>query len=97
MFVKAETWFYEKETYMAIVAVPKDTATVVSSGTANDLAICNAGSGIMALNTTDPSTAGALVYLGPKDTVVMSAGSAWAAAQWVAYTKIGGQVSVVEV
>ncbi len=82
---------------MALVAVPKKTATVVSAGTANDLAISNGGSGIIALNTTDPSTAGALVYLGPKDTVVMSAGSAWAAAQWVAWTEVGGQVTVVEV
>ncbi len=69
----------------------------MSAGTANDLAISNGGSGIIALNTTDPSTAGALVYLGPKDTVVMSAGSAWAAAQWVAWTEVGGQVTVVEV
>ncbi len=82
---------------MALVAVPKKSATVVSAGTANDLAISNGGSGIIALNTTDPSTAGALVYLGPKDTVVMSAGSAWAAAQWVAWTEVGGQVTVVEV
>ncbi len=82
---------------MALVPVPAKTPTVVSSGTANDLAIGNGGSGIIALNTSDPSTAGALVYLGPKDTVVMSAGSAWAAAQWVAYTDIGGQVTVVEV
>ncbi len=82
---------------MALVMVPKKTATVVSAGTANDLAISNGGSGIIALNTTDPSTAGALVYLGPKDTVVMSAGSAWAASQWVAWTEVGGQCTVVEV
>ncbi len=82
---------------MAKILVPAKTATVVSAGTANDLAICNGGSGIMTLNTTDPSTAGALVYLGPKDTVVMSAGSAWAASQWVAYTEVGGQAVIVEV
>ncbi len=82
---------------MAKIAVPAKVATVVSSGTANDLAIGNGGSGIIALNTTDPSTAGALIYLGPKDAVVMSAGSGWAASQWVAWSDVGGQLTVTEV
>jgi len=82
---------------MAKVVVPAGVATVVSAGTANDIIISNGGSGILSLNTTDPSTAGALVYLGPKDSVAMAAGGAWAAAQWVAWTEIGGLAVVVEV
>ncbi len=82
---------------MPKVVIPAKTPTVVSAGTANDIIISNGGSGILSLNTTDPSTAGALVYLGPKDSVAMSAGGAWAAAQWVAWTEIGGLAVVEEV
>ena len=74
---------------MAKVVIPANTATVVSAGTANDLIIANGGGGFLALNTTDPSTAGAAVTLGPFDSVVMSAGGAWAAAQWVGWTGVG--------
>ena len=81
---------------MAKVVVPKSVATVVSAGTVNDLIIHNGGSSSLSLNTTDPSTAGAAVVLGSKDSVVMSAGGAWAAAQWVAWTELGGLAIVTE-
>lgn len=74
---------------MAKVVVPPQTATVISAGTANDLIIANGGGSRMMLNTTDPSTDGAAVTLGPFDSVVMSAGGAWAAAQWVAWSAVG--------
>jgi len=82
---------------MAKVVVPKNVATVVSSGTAADLIIANGGSTPLSLNTTDPSTAGAAIILGNKDSVVMSAGGAWAASQWVAWTEVGGLAVVTEV
>jgi len=81
---------------MAKVVVPAKTATVVSAGTANDLVIGNGGSSPMALNTTDPSTAGALIYLGQKDSIAMGAGGASAAAQWVAWSDLGTVAVVVE-
>jgi len=82
---------------MAKVVVPAGVATVVSAGTANDLIIANGGSTPLSLNTTDPSSAGASIYLGSKDSVVMSAGGAWAASQWVAWTEVGGLAVVTEV
>ena len=81
---------------MAQIVVPAQTATVVSAGTANDLIICNGGSSPMALNLTDPSTAGAAIYLGTKDSVVMAGGSAFAAAQWVAWSNTGTVAVVIE-
>ena len=80
---------------MAKVLVPAKTATVVSAGTALGLVIGNGGSSPMALNVSDPSTAGALIQLGNKDTVSMQAGSAAAASQWVAWSDLG-TVAVVE-
>ena len=82
---------------MAKVVVPKRTATVVSAGTANDIIIANGGSSSLSLNTTDPSTAGAAIILGNDDSVAMSAGGAWAAAQWVAWSELGGVAIVTEV
>jgi len=81
---------------MAIIVVPAKTATVVSAGTANDLIIANGGSSPMALNLTDPSTAGAALYLGNQDSVVMAAGGAFAAAQWVAWSNLGTIAVVIE-
>jgi tartrate dehydratase beta subunit/fumarate hydratase class I family protein len=51
----------------------------------------------MSLNTTDPSTDGAAIYLGNKDSVAFAAGSALAAAQWVAWSDLGTQAVVTEV
>ena len=82
---------------MAKVTVPGKTATIVSAGTANDLIIGNGGSSPMSLNTTDPSTAGAAIYLGNKDSIVFAAGSALAAAQWVAWSDLGTVAVVTEV
>jgi len=82
---------------MAKVVVPPKTATVVSAGTASDLIIANGGSTPLSLNTEDPSTAGAAIILGNKDSIVMSAGSAWAAATWYAWTEVGGLAVTVEV
>lgn len=82
---------------MAKIVVPAGVATVVSSGTANDLIIANGGSTPLSLNTTDPETAGAAIILNNKDSVVMSAGSGWAASQWVAWTEVGGLAVVTEV
>ncbi len=82
---------------MARIAVPAGVPTVVSSGTANDIIIGNDGAQPLELNTTDPSTAGAAVTLAPNDSVAMSAGGAWAAAQWVGYSKSGTIAVVTEV
>jgi hypothetical protein len=81
---------------MAKVVVPAQTATVVSAGTVNDLIVANGGGGRLALNTTDPSADGAAITLGPFDSVVMSAGGAWAAAQWVGWSDIGTTAIVTE-
>jgi hypothetical protein len=81
---------------MAKVTVPRQTATIVSAGTANDLILANGAGGDLALNTTDPSSAGAAITLGRFDSVVMSAGGAWAAAQWVAWSEVGTVVVVTE-
>ena len=70
---------------------------MVSAGTAADLIIANGGSTPLSLNTTDPQVDGAAIVLGNKDSVVMSAGSAWAAAPWVAFTEVGGMAVVTEV
>jgi hypothetical protein len=74
---------------MAKVVIPAQTATQVSAGTANDLIIANGGGSRLMLNTTDPSADGAAVTLGPFDSVVMSAGGAWAAAVWVGWSAVG--------
>jgi hypothetical protein len=74
---------------MAKVVIPAQTATEVSAGTANDLIIANGGGGRLALNTTDPSVAGAAITLGPFDSVAMSAGGAWAASVWVGWSDVG--------
>lgn len=74
---------------MAKVVIPPKTATQVSAGTASDLIIANGGGGLLMLNTTDPSADGAAITLGPFDSVVMSAGGAWAAAIWVGWSEVG--------
>lgn len=79
---------------MAKVTVPKRTATVVSNGTSNDLVIGNNSGSVIALNTTSPGTDGAAITLGAHDSFVMSAGSAWAAATWYAWSEVGGEVVV---
>jgi len=81
---------------MPQIVVPPETATVVSAGTAGDIIIANGGSSPVALNTTDPSTNGAAIYLGTKDSIVMAAGGAFAAAQWVAWSNTGTVVVVTE-
>ena len=82
---------------MAKVIVPAGVPTVVSTGTASDLIIANSGSAPLFLNTTDPSVDGPAVTLATKDTVIMSAGSAFAASQWVGFSAVGTEAVVVEV
>ncbi len=82
---------------MARIVVPPKVSTQISGGTANDLIISNGGSSQLSINTSDPSVAGAAVILGPKDSVVMAAGSAWAAATWFAWTELGGEAISTEV
>lgn len=81
---------------MAKVVVPAKVATVVSAGTALGLIIGNGGSSPMALNITDPSADGTLIYLGNKDSVAFVEGSAAAASQWVAWSNLGTVATVVE-
>jgi hypothetical protein len=82
---------------MAKVTVPAGVPTVVSAGTALDLIIANGGSAPLFLNTTDPTTAGPAITLAHKDSVIMSAGSAFAANQWVGYSGVGTEAVVTEV
>ena len=82
---------------MAKVIIPARTATEVLAGTANDVVIGNNGSAPIALNTTSPGTDGAAITLGPHDSVAFSAGSAFAAATWFAWSETGGSVTVTEV
>jgi hypothetical protein len=82
---------------MAKVVVPAGVPTVVSAGTANDLIIANGGSSPLFLNTTDPVTAGPAISLASNDSVVMSAGSAFAANQWVGFSAVGTVAVTTEV
>jgi hypothetical protein len=82
---------------MAKVTVPAGVPTVVSTGTATDLMISNGGSAPLFLNITDPSTDGSAITLATKDTVIMSAGSAFAASQWVGFSSVGTEAIVTEV
>ena len=82
---------------MAKVAVPAGVPTVVSAGTLNDLIIANGGSAPLFLNTTDPTIAGPALTLAGKDSVAMSAGSAYAASQWVGFSAVGTEAVVTEI
>ena len=82
---------------MAKVTIPAGVPTVVSAGSANDIIIANGGSAPLALNTADPVVNGAAVTLLTKDSMIMSAGSAFAASQWVGYSAVGTVAIVTEI